>query len=292
MSPSLTVIVPTRSRADFLGPTLASILAAAAEAERARGTRTVVLVVDDASDDDGATRAVAERHGVRYHRIEEHDGLRDPGVAIATGVRMVETSHHMLFGDDDAMAPSLITSALAHVDEGADVVSMSYWWTGPDLVPTREVILPQASLGDLVRGHVIVNDGAITRTELVRDLRWDPTLAKVMLLPHWVQLALDGRTFATHPVPTWYYRRHEANISSTLSDEDREVRERLLGELQAMVVDRLGHLPPGPYHDAREERIARRAAKDAVKAAAALAPPRREPLTRRVRRRLARAIAP
>jgi glycosyltransferase involved in cell wall biosynthesis len=292
VSPSLTVIVPTRSRADFLGPTLASILAAAAEAERARGTRTVVLVVDDASDDGGATRAVAERYGVRYHRIGEHDGRRDPGVAIVTGVQMVETSHHMLFGDDDAMTPSLITSALAHVDEGADVVSMSYWWTGPDLTPTREVILPPGNLGDLVRGHVIVNDGAITRTDLVRDLPWDPSLAKVMLLPHWVQLAVDGRRFATPSVPPWYYRRHEANISSSPSDEDREVRERLLADLQAMVVQRLGYLPTGPYHEAREERIARRVAKDAAKAAAALAPPRREPLTRRVRRRLARAIAP
>lgn len=292
MSTSLTVLVPTRSRAEFLGPTVASVLAAAEEGARTTGTRTEVLVVDDASPDGGATRAVAERHGVRYHRIETHDGRRDPGLAIATGVQLVETEHHLIFGDDDAMLPSHITAAIGHVLDGADVVATSYWVTDAELVPVREVVLPQATLGDLARGYSLVNDGAVVRTELVRDLEWDPSLTGMMLLPHWVSLALDERVFAVSRTPTWFYRRHGSNISAGLGEEDSDRRRRLVDELQTTVVERLGYLPAGPHHDAREARIARRKAKDAAKAAAELAPPRQEPLARRIRRRAARAIAP
>jgi Glycosyl transferase family 2 len=293
MSTSLTVLVPTRSRADFLAPTVASVLAAGEEGQRRTGTRTVVLVVDDASPDDGATRAVAQRFGVRYHRIDEHDGRRDPGVAIAAGVQLVDTEHHLIFGDDDAMLPSHVTAVARHLQAGADVVATSYWLTDEDLAPTRQVVLPPATIGDLARGYSLVNDGAAVRTELVRDLVWDPQLTGMMLLPHWVSLALDGRVFAVSTNPTWFYRRHATNISADLPEQDTERRRELVASLQASVIERLGYLPDGPHHDAREARIAARAAKDAAKAAAAAAAPKGpEPFVRRARRRLARTIAP
>jgi glycosyltransferase involved in cell wall biosynthesis len=305
VSTSLTVVVPTRSRAELLGPTLASILAAAEEGARTTGTRTEVLVVDDASPDDGATRAVAADHGVRYHRIEEHDGRRDPGVAIAAGVQLVDTEHHLVFGDDDAMLPSHVTAALRHVLDGADVVSTSYWLTDADLVPVREVVLPTPTIGDLARGYALVNDGAVVRTALVRDLAWDPSLTGMMLLPHWVRLMLDGRVFAVSETPSWCYRRHGSNISADIPEEDTARRRELVAALQAEVVARLGVLPAGPHHDAREARIAARAAREAREAAAATpegraaaqaaaerSRRRNARLDIRVRRRLSRLLAP
>ena len=294
MSPSLTVLIPTRERAQLLGPTISSVLAAACEAERVSGTRTEVLVVDDASQDEGATRRVAERYAVRYHRITEHDGRRDPGVAIAAGVQLVETSHHLIFGDDDAMLPMHISTAMRLVDGGADVVSTSYWLTDALLVPTREVVLAQPHLGDLARGYSLVNDGAVVRTELVRDLTWDPALTGIMLLPIWVSLLLDERAFAVSTTPTWLYRRHDGNISTELSDTDRAIRGRVIADLQAQVVARLGHLPDSPHHTEREAKAAQRA-KRAAKAAAAADPDaikRRTRWDKRLRRDLARRIAP
>jgi glycosyltransferase involved in cell wall biosynthesis len=294
VSPSLTVLIPTRERAQFLGPTITSVLAAASEAERVTGTRTEVLVVDDASEDDGATRSVAERYAVRYHRITEHDGRRDPGVAIATGVQLVDTDCHLLFGDDDAMLPMHISLAMNLVGDGADVVSTSYYLTDSRLVPTREVVLPQPHLGDLARGYSLVNDGAVTRTELVRDLTWDPALTGIMLLPLWVTLALDDRVFAVSTTPSWLYRRHDANISAALSDDDLAIRARVVESLQAQVIARLGHLPDSPHHDAREAKAVQRAKREAAAAAAASPEAVRahNRWDKRFRRTLARRIAP
>ncbi len=294
MSASLTVLIPTRERAQFLGPTITSVLAAAAEAERVAGTRTEVLVVDDASDDGGATRSVADRYAVRYHRITEHDGRRDPGIAIATGIQLVETSHHLVFGDDDAMLPMHVSAAMSLVEGGADVVSTSYWLTDALLIPTREVVLTLPHLGDLARGYSLVNDGAVVRTELVRDLTWDPSLTGIMLLPLWVSLLLDERVFAVSTTPTWLYRRHDGNISAELSDDDRAIRDRVVADLQSQVVARLGHLPDGPHHSAREARAVQRARRGARAAAAAdpAAISRRNRWDKRLRRDLARLLAP
>ena len=298
MTSSLTVIVPTRERSAFLAPTIASVLAAAAEAERTVGVRTEILVVDDASDDDGATRAVAERLGTRYHRIVEHDGRRDPGVAIATGVQLVETSHHLLFGDDDAMLPMHVSTAMPFVADGADVVSTSYHLTDALLRPTETVVLEQPHIGDLARGYSLVNDGAVVRTELVRDLTWDPTLTGIMLLPLWVRLMLDGREFAVSTTPTWLYRRHDGNISAELSEADQGIRDRVIADLQAQVVAELGELPEGPFHEKRKVKLANRearwmAANDPATIALIETKQRRSNrLDKRLRRKLSRVIAP
>ena len=298
MTSSLTVIVPTRERSAFLAPTITSVLAAAAEAERTLGVRTEILVVDDASEDDGATRAVAERFGTRYHRIVEHDGRRDPGVAIATGVQLVETSHQLLFGDDDAMLPMHVSTAMSFVADGADVVSTSYQLTDALLRPTDTVVLEQPHIGDLARGYSLVNDGAVVRTELVRDLAWDPTLTGIMLLPLWVQLMLDGRTFAVSTTPTWLYRRHDGNISAELSDADQAIRDRVIADLEAQVVAQLGELPEGPFHERRKVKLANRearwlAANDPATMALIEKKQRRSNrLDKRLRRKLSRVIAP
>ena len=298
MTSSLTVIVPTRERSAFLAPTIASVLAAAAEAERTVGVRTEILVVDDASDDDGATRAVAERLGTRYHRIVEHDGRRDPGVAIATGVQLVETSHHLLFGDDDAMLPMHVSTAMPFVADGADVVSTSYHLTDALLRPTETVVLEQPHIGDLARGYSLVNDGAVVRTELVRDLTWDPTLTGIMLLPLWVRLMLDGREFAVSTTPTWLYRRHDGNISAELSEADQGIRDRVIADLQAQVVAELGELPEGPFHEKRKVKLANREARwmasndPATIALIETKQRRSNRLDKRLRRKLSRVIAP
>ena len=298
MTSSLTVIVPTRERSSFLAPTITSVLAAAAEAEHTLGVRTEILVVDDASEDDGATRAVAERFGTRYHRIVEHDGRRDPGVAIATGVRLVETSHQLLFGDDDAMLPMHVSTAMSFVADGADVVSTSYQLTDALLRPTDTVVLEQPHIGDLARGYSLVNDGAVVRTELVRDLTWDPTLTGIMLLPLWVRLMLDGREFAVSTTPTWLYRRHDGNISAELSAADQAIRDRVIADLQAQVVAELGALPDGPFHEKRKVKLANRearwkAANDPATIALIEKKQRRSNrLDKRLRRKLSRVIAP
>jgi glycosyltransferase involved in cell wall biosynthesis len=300
MSRAVTVLIPTRNRADYLGAALASVNAAGEEARRRFGTTTQALVVDDVSTDDGATRRVAQLWGARYHRIEEHDGHHDPGLAITTGLSLVDSDVYQLLGDDDVLLPHALSTCLAFVADGADVVSTSYWTTDADLRPTREVLLPQPDLGDLVRGHSTVCDGSIIRTDAVQGFELDVSLKAVMLLPLWVSMMLDGRTFAVTPYPTWLYRRHTSNISSQVDDKQRAARQQLVAQLKAQVVDRLGELPPSPREDAelarqvaREEQKATRDAEQrAAQAQAAARAERDRRPDVRARRRLARFIAP
>lgn len=290
MTRTITVLIPTRNRADFLGTSLASVAAAGEEARRRFGSTTSALVVDDCSDDDGATRRVAELWGARYHRIEQHDGRTDPGVPIVTGLAMVDTQHVQLLGDDDVLLPHALSTCLSLIEDGADAVSTSSWVTDAELRPVREVILPQPDLGDIAHGHSTICDLSLLPTDAVQGFPLDVAHQKVMLMPLWAHLLLEGTRFAVTPYPVWLYRRHDGNISSSISDEDRAIRADVVARIQAEVIARLGALPPSPRDAAAAARkAAAQAEKEAARAAAAAPPPA---ITTRVRRRLSRMLAP
>lgn len=245
----VTIVVPTRERPEFLRATLHSILASAAEARRG-GTTTRILVVDDASPTHSTERLAAEL-GVDYHRIAVHDGRNNPATAIATGVGLVESPFYSLFGDDDIMLPRFIGAHVAALAAGHDVCSTSFIQTDADLTPVREVLLPEATLGDLLAGKVTINDGAMTRTELTRDLEWDRSLDQVILYPIWLELLFRGARFARLTEPSFLYRRHDGNVSDQLGAEDAAQRERVRQAFRERVIARDGAVPepsapPGP----------------------------------------------
>lgn len=243
MSADVTIVIPTRERADYLRVALHSVLASAAEAAVA-GITTRVLVVDDASPTD-ATRRLCGELGVDCERIEVHSGQNDPAAAIVRGVSLVDGTWYSLFGDDDVMLPRFIR---AHVEAlrsgpGADVCSSAYLRTDAELRTTQEKILPQASLGDLLEGRVTINDGAMTRTDLTRDLPWDPTLAQQVLFPIWCELLFRGARFTRLVEPTFLYRRHVENISDRVGEAEVALRMMLAARYLALVLEQDGTLP-------------------------------------------------
>lgn len=237
----VTIVVPTRERPEFLRATLHSILASAAEAGRG-GTTTRILVVDDASPTDSTERLAAEL-GVDYHRIAVHDGRNNPATAIATGVGLVESPFYSLFGDDDIMLPRFIGAHVAAIAEGHDVCSSAFIRTDAALKPIREVILPEATLGDLLAGKITINDGAMTRTELTRDLIWDPSLDQQILFPIWLELLFGGCRFTRLSEPSFLYRRHDGNVSATLGIEDAAQRQQVREQFKQRVIARDGRIP-------------------------------------------------
>ncbi|WP_418060574.1 glycosyltransferase family 2 protein [Pimelobacter simplex] len=298
MSPSITVIVPTRHRPDYLDVTVRSILTAAAELQVAHGVGTRVLVVDDAPDNDDALE-VTRRLGADYVRVEEHDGRKDPGAAIVLGVQNVTSTYQTIFGDDDIMLPRHLTAAWELLQDGYDVVSSSFTVVDARLAPLQTRLLEPAHIGDLVAGHTWMNDGSFVAHELVRDLDWDVALEAHMLVPIWGRLLLDGRRFGQVREATWLYRRHDANISQTAhSPHDRALREKVLGRLAEDTRAVLGEVPASPYAErlaaeAEERRLVkeRKAARKAERRQAEEAARAASPITR-ARRRLARSIAP
>jgi glycosyltransferase involved in cell wall biosynthesis len=237
----VTIVIPTRDRPDFLRACLHSVLASAAEAAVDRVT-TRVLVVDDASATDETQRLCAEL-GVDCLRLDVHTGPADPAVAIVRGVSQVESTWYSLFGDDDIMLPRFIRAHVAALRAGADVCATSYRVTDAELRPVDEVILPEAALGDLLVGTVTVNDGAMTRTDLVRGLSWDPALEKQILFPIWLELLSSGARFTRLTEPTFLYRRHGANISSSRTRADLAWRLRIAEPFRERILARDGVLP-------------------------------------------------
>jgi glycosyltransferase involved in cell wall biosynthesis len=237
----VTVVIPTRERPDYLRVTLHSILASAAEAA-VQGVTTRILVVDDASPTDSTLRLASEL-GVDYHRISVHDGRNNPASAIAKGVSLVESRFYSVFGDDDVMLPRFIGAHVAALDAGYDVCTTAFVRTDADLRPIREVTLPDAQIGDLLAGRITINDGAMTRTELVRDLPWDPDLEQVIFYPIWLELLFRGARFARLSEPLFLYRRHDGNVSDQLNEHDAELRTRVREQYRELVLGRDGVVP-------------------------------------------------
>lgn len=241
MTTDVTIVVPTRERPEYLAVALCSILGSAAEAVL-HGASTRVLVVDDASPTD-STRKLAASLGVDYHRIEVHDGRNNPASAIATGVGLVDSTFYSVFGDDDVMLPRFINAHLAALAEGYDVCSTAFQRTDADLRPTREVILPEANIGDLLAGKITINDGAMTRTELIRDMIWDPGLEQAIFYPIWLDLLYRKARFTRLAEPTFLYRRHPENVSDHLGNHDAAVRQSIQERYRALVMERDGMIP-------------------------------------------------
>jgi GT2 family glycosyltransferase len=112
--PPVSVVVPTRDRADYLEVALASV------APQARAAGADLLVVDDGSADPDATRHVAERHGARFVA----HGVRR-GLNAARNTALANTDAGLVaFVDDDVEAADGWLRALleaAEAEPGADV---------------------------------------------------------------------------------------------------------------------------------------------------------------------------
>ena len=82
---SVTVIVPTRHRTEYVRVAVLSILASAAELAPSRPRYAPVFSSATTLPRPTTRRELARRLGVDYARVLEHDGRADPGAAIALG---------------------------------------------------------------------------------------------------------------------------------------------------------------------------------------------------------------
>lgn len=111
VAPPVSVIVPTRDRPGYLDVALASVAPQTAEAGGE------LLVVDDGAGAEGATRAVAARHGARYLRLDGPSGLNAARNAAAAAT----TAPLLAYLDDDIEAdPGWLAALLAAADAAPD----------------------------------------------------------------------------------------------------------------------------------------------------------------------------
>ncbi len=110
MTPSASIVIPTRARLSYLEVALASI------APQAKDAGAELIVIDDAGPSEQA-RALVESHGARY---EPHPRPLGLNVARNTGVER-STGELVVFVDDDVRAhdgwlAALLTGAREHPD--------------------------------------------------------------------------------------------------------------------------------------------------------------------------------
>jgi glycosyltransferase involved in cell wall biosynthesis len=164
MNPDVTVVVPTRNRAEVLRVTLGSIL-------RQRDVELRVVVVDEASTDE--TPEMLER--LSDPRLEVVRHRRPHGVAAArnTGLGRVRTPWVAFCDDDDLWAPGKLTAQLELLDDD------HRWCCGASVLVDEQlrVIDHQRAisgdvLDELLRANTVPGGGSgvVVDADLVREV--------------------------------------------------------------------------------------------------------------------------
>lgn len=247
---SITILIATYERAEWLAVALRSIQLSAQFAELC-GVTTRIVVVDDGSPTE-RTSEVARALGVQYIRNSENDGRNDPSAARVLGLSRVDTPYYAFFDDDDVMLPRWIVAHVEAIHAGFDVAYSAYLVTDAELRPRRRIVPYQVHLGDLLANHNAVNDHCLVSTEKGRPV-WDDRLEKAMMFGGWLELAYQGASFVRISEPTYFYRRHHANMSDEVDPRFTELRAELVARYRAQVLDRDGYIP-GPSARLRARR--------------------------------------
>lgn len=104
-----TVVIPAFNEGHGIAAVVARVQAALPDAE--------ILVVDDASSDDTAARAMAAGA-----RVERHPANRGNGAAVKTGIRKAVGEVILLMDADGQMDPRFIPAILGGIADGYDMV--------------------------------------------------------------------------------------------------------------------------------------------------------------------------
>ena len=172
-TPTASIVVPTRARAEYLDVALGSI---APQAEREQAE---LIVIDDGADED--TQRVAERHGAYYHA---HARPRGPNAARTTGFEAARAPLLILV-DDDVEAPdgwlvSLLEAAAEHPDYEVfgGPIRARFDGGAPRSCGREGPPITSLDLGDADRDAEVVWSAnmALRRSALARVGPFDPTL--------------------------------------------------------------------------------------------------------------------
>ena len=172
MKPSVSVIIATYNRGDYLGATLESIFA-----QSFRDFE--VIVVDDGSTD--ATRRVIDAYGSRVHYIYQDN--RGPSAARNLGVRHARANWISIQDSDDLSLPNHLDDLHGYVTnhpEVAMVFANGSYLGGP--AHNRETIIPASKsrrlagrpvrLEDIFDKSIVRLQAGLIAKKMLRSRRW------------------------------------------------------------------------------------------------------------------------
>ncbi|WP_167737322.1 glycosyltransferase family 2 protein [Sphingomonas parva] len=220
----VSIVIPTRNRAELLPATLESAFAAASDAE--------IIVVDDASTDD--TEAVCRgTPGLTYIRLREQKGT---STARNEAIRASAAEFVAFLDDDDLRLPGSIDRQLAILDragESALICGRAFIGEPQYSLPTGWLVPDQGVVGDafwqLLEANFIVVSTVVARRRVLLDCGlFDPELPTLEDYDLWVRLAEKYRfEYLDEPVAVY---RARSDVSGQKTS-DRAVHDQIHKDL-------------------------------------------------------------
>jgi glycosyltransferase involved in cell wall biosynthesis len=136
-TPEITVVIPTRDRAELLAASLGSLVAQSLETERFE-----VVVVDDGSADE--TRGVCSAYASRLALRSLHVAPKGIAVAKNLGLFAARAPIVLFFDDDDVADPQLLSKHLAthrsHPANDLAVLGRTTWHASLEVTPLMRYV--------------------------------------------------------------------------------------------------------------------------------------------------------
>ena len=226
----MSVVIPVYNGANFLRDAIASALAQT-------WPEVEVIVVDDGSDDKGATIRVAESFGDRIRLISiEHGGVSaalNAGIGVMSGDLFAWLSH------DDVYHPDKLRRQIAALDGHEDdaIAYSDYELVGPDLGRIKQKILPDVPPAGfrlwLMAESALHGCTVLVPRSCFDGELFDERLATTQDYDMWFRLARDHR-FVRVPEVLLKYRIHGRQESWLNPNRVEEGNRLLLGFLAEM----------------------------------------------------------
>jgi len=223
-----SIVTPSYNYAQYLPVAIESVLA-----EREGGIELEHIVVDAGSTDD--TVAVLGRYPHLKWTSEPDEGMSD---GINKGFRQATGDLVMWLNADDALVPGALAKVrdFAAAHPGADVIYGDCVFTDGDLKPVRQKFEHQFDPFVLRWGGCYIPSTSCYYRKQVIDAGEliDVRYKVCMDFEYYMRLHHLGYRFAYLPEALAYFRWHEVNTSSVLSErrlqERREIQRHFLNE--------------------------------------------------------------
>ena len=243
----VSVIIPTRNRADLVGEAMDSVVA--------QSYRPLeIIVVDDGSTDD--TAAVVRR---REEKLGEGLSLRyirqeNAGACAArnAGVRASSGAFLKFLDSDDLLEPDALEKQVGALRESGAQVVHGDWWDvhlGSDRKVRRRVFRSMGKLSDPVTDLLARRWSAnfcylFSRSAVEASGGWDERLDGNQDFGFVLRVALAGARFVYQPGAVGVYRHHQEGRVSLENRHAWAVSTRLILEEAESALTERGDLTP------------------------------------------------
>jgi|GEM_PF-939201 len=231
MSPTVSIIIPTYNRAQFIGQTIDSVLAQTF-------TDYEIIVVDDASTDDTAQVLAGYGDRIRVITLETNTG---PSLTRNTALQEARGELIAFLDSDDLWYPIMLATTVAHLKKNpaTDMVGAAWDVIDESGQPIRPANKPSnfqpAVQADFLRA-IAVGNFLLPLSLLIRRKcfdccgGFDPTLRASVDWDLFVRLAAHNHKLDLIDVPVARYRRHRASITGDpqrMEQASRQLLEKL-----------------------------------------------------------------